>query len=1033
MQILRGPEAAHGECRIEDVFERQAARGMDRIAIRHGGGGITYAVLDHVANALRDMIVGAAVVPGSLIAVVAERSPELVYGILAILKARCAYLPLDPNSPAERNRRILDDAGVEHILAFGAEAAALAGTKLTTSSVCDYGRLLRRRIAQRPAPHDPQLAYVMYTSGSTGMPKGAMVRHASVLRLVLQPNYVDLDERSRILHTGAPGFDASTFEIWGALLNGGMLVQMHGDTVLDPFEVERVLRAEHINVLFLTTPLFHRWENPAMFAPLEQLFVGGEVLSPEIAERVRRANPHLRMSNIYGPTENTTFSTFEPLTTPLEARPVPIGRPITGTYGLVFDEQKRLVPMGVPGELYLGGVGLAAGYLNQREATAQKFIDYKGERLYRTGDRVRILDGGSIEFLGRVDDQVKIRGHRVEPGEVEWHLTQHPRVKDGAVVYVPPAEGRHASGRLAACFVPMDEQMAADGSAVLEAFLRSKVPSAMVPQQYLLLERVPLNGNGKVDRAALRAIASKEGNAADRAVVGPQPLNEIERTVIAAWEQCLNRRQIDLEQNLYALGGDSLAAIQICAELNRRGFHLPVADLLRSPTVRGSSRHVIAVQPASKAEAGPCADYPLSAAQYRFLRRDLPNPHHFVVPLLLRLKRAVTADELSAAVEAALAGQDNHRVHFHRNARTGALRQVVRDWQRSDYFQAIDWSGEPAEHHRGRVAAHAAAICSSLDIWNGPLFRVTLFAGGAAPLLHLVFHHLIFDGVSLTLLLQRLRSQLAMPGSGVVGVRSYLQWCQTMERQFAERDAEAMRPFWENVLCGEDVSPTRPPHKDMRTQTALLLEGDEELAGFAQAVAELHTTPFTALVALFAIALHERGLAPRALHVQTSQRENDPALHDTMGYCSAALPFALPSAAECSALTPPLLRMLERHLAEILDRGRAYLALRYVLPELDPAGRPLKDACAVMFHYLGEDPLQETNDLFEPADIPAGRSIDPENPSNYLLNVTIIRRRGSMAAAFYYSPADYRSRDIDAIASAMRSQVRKLCGSGVPA
>jgi amino acid adenylation domain-containing protein/non-ribosomal peptide synthase protein (TIGR01720 family) len=1052
-RMLRGPEVSHSEERIEEVFAAQVAARPDRLALRAGARSFTYAELDRIATSLSDMILAAALPPGTLIALVAERSPELVQGMLAILKARCAYLPLDSNSPLERNRRILDDAGAEYILAFGPAAEDLAGEDLIGRFVSEHGQLLQRRLPDdvlfrtMTAP-DPDVAYVMYTSGSTGMPKGAMALHASVLRLVLQPNYVDLDEHSKILHTGAPGFDASTFEIFGALLNGGALYQMPGDTVLDPFEVERVVRDEGINVLFLTTPLFHRWEDPGLFAPLEQLFVGGEVLIPEIAERVRRANPRLRLSNIYGPTENTTFSTFEPLTEPL-AGPVPIGRPITGTYCLVLDRQLRPVPQGVPGELHVGGAGLAAGYLHQPDATAQKFIalpahlrtegDPESARLYRTGDRVRIGEGGSLEFLGRLDEQVKIRGHRVEPGEVEWHLNQHPSVRDGAVVYLAPRKDqRAASGRLAACYVPVDDGLTAEeGAILLESFLRTTVPPAMVPRQYLRLDRVPLNRNGKVDRAALRLLASEQTSDPARTAADRRPASAIESVVKEVWERCLDRQGIDLDRGLYSLHGDSLTAIQICAELSRRGYQLAVADLLKGPTIRECSRHVIAARrPVSDDRPALSRDYPLSPAQYRFLRRDLPNPHHFVIPLLLKLRRRVTAEEVSDALQAALADQDSHRVHFHRDATTGALRQVVRDWQPSEYFERIDLRDEHPEQHRAHVAAHTDAVCRSLDIWTGPLFRVTLFEGfeNGESLLHLVFHHLISDGLSMSLLLNRLRAHLGAAGTPRHAKQSYLRWCQEVADDVAHRDVESMRAFWESLLPRNATLFLQAPHRDMRTHTAVLLQDRDELDAFAAGAADLGTTPFTILLAALTTALHEQNLAPPALHVQTSQREHGSpasgaALHDTMGYFSAALPFVLPTAAQYSGSMSGLVRRLERHMAEVLAHGRDYVLLRYLIPELDSRVRPLGDPCSMMFHYLGEDPLQHSDDFFVPADIPAGPSSDPGNPSNYLLNITVIRGAGQLKALFYYSPAHYRPDQIAALCEDLRATVTRLCES----
>ncbi|WKB55685.1 non-ribosomal peptide synthetase [Eleftheria terrae] len=1057
-QVLTGPPLQHRATRIEDVFRAQVARHPQRDAVvSHAGQRHSYRDIDQASDEVADLLRRTRCLPGELVAVAGERSAELVCALLGILKAGCAYLPLDLGSPPARNRAILQDGRIARLLALHDDAERIAGPALMETCRLGRWRLLLCATGELTAPMRPAstapgragpggagageaLAYVMYTSGSTGAPKGVMVPHRGVLRLVLQPNYCRLDEHTRLLQVNTPGFDASTFEIWGTLLNGGTLYPVPTEVVLDPRRLGAALREQRIDTLLLSTPLCHRLvqEDVALFAPLRQLLTGGDVLQPAVARALRAAHPGLLFVNGYGPTENTTYTSCFAVQQRHD-RPVPIGRPLPGTRCLVLDEQMRPVPVGAAGELYVGGAGLALGYLNRPAETTARFLPVPthlatadtpaGARLYCTGDQVRVLEDGSLDYLGRLDLQLKIRGHRVEPGEVEVQLAQHPAVAEAAVLWRRGDEP--GSGWLLACYSTVESAAArrdADLQADFDSFLRERLPRSMQPQRYLRLPQLPRVPSGKLDRAALHALAP----AADvlPADVQPAGRSEAEEVLAAVWQTCLKLERVGHEHSFFALGGDSLVAIQVASLLRQQGWQLGVSELLRGGTLPACSQLMQKIRQGSADRPAPVGwqpqagqAYPLSPVQYRFFRRALAHPHHFLIPLAVRLAAPLTAAQLPGLLARALAGQDAHQVHFRRDPDTGALSQVWRDWEPPDYFSSVDLGGVAVEQHRDRVAEHARALQHSFDLWRGPLFRVVLFEhfeGRPTPVLYLLFHHLVADGVSMRLLLDRLREEALQPGPDTAGRpagrTSYLQWCQQLQRHAASRDWTECRRHWAAQLgSAEHREPAvpAPRHSEMASADCLLLEGAGALQAFAEAAAAAQVSPFTVWLALFLDALREVAPDIATVHLQTAQREAgfdrlEVDLHATLGYFSAALPLQVSAAgaqAPGALLDAGRLQRLAQRLQALPEQGLDYLVLRYLLPEMDPQCPPLHDPTRVMFHYLGEDPLARSDDFYTPVDLDTGPSTDPRNVSNYLLNVTLTRRADSLAARFYYSPA----------------------------
>ena len=574
---------------VGELFEEQVIETPEATALVFGNERMSYRELNARANQLAHYLRSLGVGPEVLVGVRLERSARLIVALLGILKAGGAYLPLDLSYPPERVAFMLTDANVPVLLT----EKALAGDVPASDAriICldeNWGEIAKQGEANPPNLATAEnIIYVIYTSGSTGVPKGVAVTHRAVNRLVFNTNYVEISSADRIAQASNASFDAATFEIWGALLHGAKLVGIAKDVALSPRQFAEEIKRQNISVMFLTTALFNQIarDAPRAFSSMRQLMFGGEACDPNCVRIVLKEGPPQRLMHVYGPTESTTFSTWHLIESVSDgATTIPIGRPLSNTTCYIVDRNFNPVPVGVPGELYLGGDGLARGYLNRPELTAERFVrnPFSGDpnaRLYRTGDIARYLSDGSIEFIGRKDHQVKIRGFRIELGEIETALNEHPSVFESIVKVI---EAGADDKRLAAYFVPSDGR--AINATELRDYLRRSLPDYMVPTSFVALDALPLSPNGKVDRRALPApdaIKLKTG------IDYSAPADGLELKLTKIWEKVLGVHRIGVDDNFFSLGGHSLLAVQLFAQIEKAfDRNLPLATLFQAPTIK---------------------------------------------------------------------------------------------------------------------------------------------------------------------------------------------------------------------------------------------------------------------------------------------------------------------------------------------------------------------------------------------------------------------------------------------------------------
>ncbi|HWK88466.1 MAG TPA: amino acid adenylation domain-containing protein, partial [Longimicrobium sp.] len=652
-----------------------------------------------------------------------------------------------------------------------------------------------------PAAAGPEsIAYVIYTSGSTGTPKGAMIPHRAVVRTVVGTDYVTLGAGDRVAQQANLSFDAAVFEVWGALLNGATLVGIPRDVLLAPAEYARALRELRITTCLHTTQVFNRHVHavPDVFAPLRQVLFGGEKADPAAVRACLRGGPPGRLVNVYGPTEATVFATTHEVSALApDAHTVSIGRPIANTRCYVLDERGGLAGTGIPGELWIGGDGLAAGYLGRPGLSAERFAPdpFAGDpaaRMYRSGDRARWLEDGTLEFLGRLDEQVKVRGFRIEPGEVETALHEHPAVRECAVIAREDVPGER---RLVAYVAGPDAE--ALRAAELRGFLKERLPDYLVPSAFVVMDAIPVTPNGKLDR---RALPAPEAPRPSAEAASAAPRTPVERVLAEAWAEVLRLERVGIHDNFFALGGDSILSIQVIARAGQRGVRVMPKQMFVHQTIAELAA-VAGEVPAARAEQGAVTGpAPLTPVQRWFFARELPDAHHFNLALAFELRDADAA-LLERAAAAVLAHHDALRLRFRRGADGWTAENAGVDGPVP--FERVDLAAVPADRQERAITERASALQSSLDLEAGPLIRFALFDLGEARLARLVVvaHHLVVDAVSWGLVAADLETayrQLARgePVALPAKTTSFRDWAQRLADHARSDAVRGEAAFW---------------------------------------------------------------------------------------------------------------------------------------------------------------------------------------------------------------------------------------------
>ncbi|MCD7440504.1 non-ribosomal peptide synthase/polyketide synthase [Streptomyces lincolnensis] len=964
---------------VHVLVQERAAADPDALAVVAGEERLTYGELNARANRLAHRLLRHGVGRESRVAILQERSAGLVVSTLAVLKAGGAYVPIDPQQPASRSEFILRDTGAVALLTDREPEAvpfAVDAPVLRVSPDMDLsGEADGDPDSDPEVPTDAgQLVYVMYTSGSTGTPKGVANTHHNVVHLAAD-RYWREGRHERVLMHSPYAFDASTFEIWTPLLTGGTVVAAPAGR-LDAADLAAVISEHRVTGLFVSAGLFRvlAEERPECFRGVREIWAGGDVVSPTAVRRVLRACPGTVVANEYGPTETTVFSTVNPLRDPEEVPDavVPIGRPLWNTRVYALDERLRPVPVGVPGELYIAGAGVARGYLGRAELTAQRFVADPfagaGERMYRTGDVVRWLSDGRLEFLGRVDDQVKLRGFRIEPGEVEAVLAGRPEVSQAAVVL---REDRPGDKRLVAYVVA-----AAGGTAdpdALRAHVAATLPEYMVPSAVVPLDALPLTLNGKLDRRALPA----PDHGSDVGRRGPR--TEREKVLCGLFADVLGLAEVGVDDGFFDLGGDSIMSIQLVSRARRAGLELSVRDVFEQRTVAALAEVVTEAGGEAVEEPGAgIGDMPLTPIMRWFLERGGPADQ-FNQSRLVQVPAALRHEDLTAALRAVL---DHHDALRARLTAAPDQRLEIRAPGAVDagaILRRVDAAGLDERARQDLVRAETAAARERLDLAAGRLVQAVWFDRGEREpgLLLLIVHHLVVDGVSWRILVPDLAEAHRAVAAGrpaelqPVGT-SLRRWARRLTEVAAEPARAAEADWWRSVLRPGDPLLGRRPLDTSRDSYASARHLTLTLpAAVTERVLTRVPSAFRAevndvLLAAFALAWARRGGARGAgvlLDLEGHGREEELVgradLSRTVGWFTSLHPVRLDASgvdvSDAFAGGPAagaVVKQIKEQLREVPDKGIGYGLVRHLNPRTAEMfdGLPTPQ---VAFNYLG--------------------------------------------------------------------------------
>ncbi len=806
---------------IHHLFEEQVERTPDAVAVVFDNQQLTYGELNCRSNQLAHYLRSLGVRASVLVGISVERSLEMVVGLLGILKAGGAYVPLDPGYPTERLRFMLLDAQISVLLTQQSLEYRLK--EQTAQLVCldTEGQEIWQSSQDNliTEVQATNLAYVIYTSGSTGQPKGVEVIHRGVNRLLFGVNYVELNATQRFLQMAPISFDASTFEIWGALLNGARLFGVSKELALSPENFAAKIREQGISALFLTTALFNQIAQavPSAFNSLRYLLFGGEAVDPQWVQEVLKNGGPQQLLHVYGPTENTTFTSWYLVQdVPEDATTIPIGRPIANTQVYILDKYLQPVPVGVPGELHIGGAGLARGYLNRPDLTVEKFIDNPFDKsrvtcpeskLYKTGDKARYLPSGNIEYLGRIDFQVKIRGFRIELGEIEATLNQLEDVQSSVVM---AREDTPGNKRLVA-YIVLHTQVTPKISS-LRRLLTEKLPEYMVPNAFVLLEALPLTPNGKVDRRALPT-PDIHSLLQEKYVAPRTPTEEM---LALLWGQVLKVEHVGIHDNFFSLGGHSLLATQLVSRIrNIFKVEVPLGRLFTAATVAELAHSIQQLQleniELTDTDILPRtvnAELPLSFAQQRlwFLDQLQPLSASYNIPMSLRLVGNLNV----AALQQSL----NEIIQRHEALRTNLLTVDGKATQLIHTVKNCPITVVDLQHLAWRESEKASVELAQLlaiqpfDLSCDALLRATLVVlSNTEHVLNVCMHHVVSDGWSMGVLVTELTAlynaySIGQPSPLVPLPIQYADFA-LWQRQWLQAEVlQSQLNYWRGQLAG---------------------------------------------------------------------------------------------------------------------------------------------------------------------------------------------------------------------------------------
>ncbi|MEP6515214.1 amino acid adenylation domain-containing protein [Microcoleus vaginatus] len=1009
---------------VHQLFEEQADRSPDSIAVVFENQTITYRELNDRANQLAHHLQKQGVEPESIVGICTHRSLETIVGMLGVLKAGGAYLPIDPTTPIERKALMLEDAQVKVLIVEQRLIESLPKTQVNI--VCIDTDIPTVSAAYTPRASSDNLAYVIYTSGSSGTPKGVAIEHRQLL------NYLYAIEERLNLPSGASFATVSTFAadlgntaIFPSLCFGGCLHIVSQERATDPEALAQYFRRHSIDCLKIVPSHLAALLTSSVaesILPRRRLILGGEAASWELIEKVRKINPDCLIFNHYGPTEATVgVLTYQVYGEELKgiSETVPLGRPIVNTQIYLLDSHLQPVPVGVPGELHIGGSSLARGYLNRPELTAEKFIPHPFEaqaHLYKTGDLARYLPDGNIEFIGRIDNQVKIRGFRIELGEIEAALGQHPDIAQAVVVAREDAPGEK---RLVASFVSNQKQ--APSSSEIRRFLATKLPDYMVPWAFVTLKSLPLTPNGKIDRRSLpepdSARAKLEGTFAE-------PRTPAEETIAQIWGQMLEVEKVGIYDNFFELGGDSISSIRIVAKINQSGLRVTPKQLFECPTVAALAAVADQIETTEKL-------LPILPRQQEFLEEKISGKCQ---SFLFKTDSDIAPELWQQAVQQLLDRHDILRLRFLHTESGWQQMYGSLDEIQTEPFSYIDLSALPVRERETALETAAAELKESLNPAEGILWRVALFnQGNYRPnSLLLTIHELAADRVSWKILLEELSAAIAQLSQGQSvelppATATFKRWSEFLQEYAKSPQIQQERDYW--LAARQEVSklPVDSPSNDRANPVLVSLDVEETRSLLQKVPAAYGTQTSEVLLTALVQTFNQWTKADSLLvDLEASGREvfaKDIDLSRTIGCFAAIFPVQL----VLKGISGPgeALKAIKEQVRGVPNRGAGFGVLRYLGDRAEVAAHlQALDRSQVKFNYREQlDPILPESFAFELVESASSSLLGNRR---YPIEIDSGVRQNRLQLEWRYSEAAYRRTTIEKLAKDFVDNLRSL-------
>ncbi|MGD8296324.1 MAG: amino acid adenylation domain-containing protein, partial [Desulfobacterales bacterium] len=1010
---------------IHVLIEQQAQKQPDHLAVIGVDKRYTYREIDRHANQLARHLRRLGVGANTIVGLCIGRSPAMILGILGILKAGGAYLPLDPNYPPKRLALMLEDSGAPVIVTQQDYADRLPLGQ-DTQLVCldthwdQIAKHSTEPLANLADYHN--LAYLIYTSGSTGRPKGVPITHknlfhSTLARLKFYPTPVQ-----RFLLLSSFAFDSSVAGIFWTLCQGGTLVLPQERLEQDMAGLAELIQQQRISHTLCLPTLYNlilSHANLDRLASLQTVIVAGEVCPQNLAQSHYQRLPNTQLYNEYGPTEGTVWSTVYQFPPQSQGTQVPIGKPIANTQAFILDAHFRPVPIGVTGELYIGGHGLAQGYLNQPELTAERFINHTFEngveaRLYRTGDLARYLPDGNIVFLGRVDHQVKIRGYRIEVTEIEIFLKAHSDIREAAVTARRPQNKRPTNQNIQlVAFIVAQKGRIPPGDKALRHFLREYVPDYMLPSRFIPLDKLPLTPNGKLDRQALPDPDEDWDIFADEVV---PPRNPIEEKLAEIWQTVLGLDTVGIHDNFFEVGGDSILSIQILAKVNQIGLKFAPNQIFQHQTIAELALVVGTTDSPQAEQTEITGSLPLTPIQHWFFEQAFTHPQQWNQAFLLEVPPEVQVQSLEKAINHLISHHDALRLQFDLTA--AGWQQQIMAAKKDVRLGTVDLSALSVEAQTVAFQDHARRLHASFNLGQAPLFKTCLFklCKNHPRRLLIIAHHLLIDVISWQILLEDLETayQHLSQGNPVelpAKTTSYKQWAETLVQVAQSKQNQAALDYW---LAAESLTikklPVNLSEKGQNTegsaQAVTVPLTAEETQHFLYDVAAAYNTQANdLLLAALAVALG-RWIGPGKILITLEGHGREAVaqqldLSRTIGWFTALFPIIL----NIKTITNygNQIKAVKEQLRRVPNKGLDYGIARYLGGEPTIIDQLKSYQPEILFNYLGQyDQMMGRNGQFKLLSTNLDGARSAENERSHLLEINALITKKQLAVTWIY-------------------------------